>query len=207
MPGMHRHLGTWWERVKARGKETDGFVHSISKDVYTKEDEEEYGIEWTRVSCPAGGVRVTMPHIPHGAQGSTTSIPRTMLPWFVAVQDDHEQLETAESSIWSQLAAAHRDLVAPFSSPPGLANKYGPIPYRFPAAVEFTGLSALSDALVCRRRWDSPMVVQERGFFLGRTKISVPSAASFFTGTLILYSELAMMQSKSKENLIMAQYP
>jgi hypothetical protein len=43
-------------------------------------------------------------------------------------------------------------MVAARLSPSGLPNRYGAIPFAFPAAIELDGLGALSDALVCRRR-------------------------------------------------------
>lgn len=78
-----------------------------------------------------------------------------------------ESLEVIEGGAWSQLSEAHRDMTALRATPSRLANMYGAIPYRFPAAVEITGLGAISDALVCRRRWDSVQVLRERGILLG----------------------------------------
>lgn len=167
LAGMQNHLGEWWERCKARGQETDGAVHRITESMFTKDDAAALGIDWKRVPCRRGEVRVTLPHIPHGADGPSTGTRRTMLPWFVGVQEDLESLEVAEGGSWSDLATAHRDLTAPIATPSGLANRYGAIPYRFPAAVELAGLGALSDALVCRRRWDSPQVLGERDTMLG----------------------------------------
>lgn len=89
-----------------------------------------------------------------------------MLPW-VGVQDDLESLEVVEGGTWADLGKAHRDLTSPIATPSGLENRHGAIPYRFPAAVELAGLGALPDALVCRRRWDSPQVLQERNVILG----------------------------------------
>ncbi|KIN05310.1 hypothetical protein OIDMADRAFT_87584, partial [Oidiodendron maius Zn] len=60
----------------------------------------------------------------------------------------------------------------PTATPSGLANRYGAIPYRFPAAVELTGLGPLSDALVYRRRWDSLQVLLERDTMLGLDRAS-----------------------------------
>lgn len=57
-------------------------------------------------------------------------------------------------------------MVSPKATPSGLANRYGAIPYRFPAATEISGLGPLSDALVCRRRWDSPLVMRDRDILL-----------------------------------------
>jgi hypothetical protein len=35
-----------------------------------------------------------------------------MLPWFCGLQNDLETLEVVESSTWSDLSIAHRDMVA-----------------------------------------------------------------------------------------------
>jgi hypothetical protein len=75
-----------------------------------------------------------------------------MLPWLVGLQDDLTTLEIIEGGTWDMLAESYKDMVSPRATPSGLANRYGAPPYRFPAIVEVTGLSPLSDALVCRRR-------------------------------------------------------
>ena len=90
-----------------------------------------------------------------------------MLPWFVGLQDDLSTLEVAEAGTWEQLRDAHMSLSAGPASPSGLANRYGVILFRFPAAVEINELGALSNALVCRMPWDSPRVEQERDIVLG----------------------------------------
>ena len=164
--GMHNKLREWWEHCVSRGQETSGFVHRITEQMFTRGDAQKLGVDWKRVPCQQGEVRVTLPHIPHGSDGPCARTRRTMLPWFVGVQEDHEALEVIDGGTWSELSVAHRDLISPKATPSGLANRYGAIPYRFPAAVEVSGLGALSDALVCRRRWDSPAVVEERDMML-----------------------------------------
>lgn len=177
IPGMQRPgmLSLWWERCQQRGQETDGFVHRITEQMFTREDSRVLGLDWRKVPCKRGEVRITTPHLPHGADGPSTGTRRTMLPWFVGVQDDHETLEVLEGGTWSELSEAHRDLQSPKATPSGLANRYGAIPYRFPAAVEIAGLGAISDALVCRRRWDSPMVKKERDVLLGSDRAQAHS--------------------------------
>ena len=167
VPGMQSKLREWWERCKSRGQETDGFVHRITDRILSAEDLTALGLAWKRVPCRRGEVRVTLPHIPHGQDGPAKFARRTMLPWMVALQDDLENLEIVEAGSFSELSAAHRDMISPRATPSGLANRYGAIPYRFAAAVEISGLSALSDALVCRRRWDSPAVLRDRDILLG----------------------------------------
>jgi hypothetical protein len=68
--------------------------------MYTKDDTKEFRIEWTSVPCRRGDVRVTLPHIPHGAYRLSTRTRRTMLLWFVGLQDDMSTLEIVESRTW-----------------------------------------------------------------------------------------------------------
>lgn len=76
--------------------------------------------------------------------------------------NDLEQLEGSGAGTWSRLAEAHRDLEA-FNTTPGThVKRYVPILFRFPAAVELFGISPLSEAMICRRRRDSPAVLAER---------------------------------------------
>jgi hypothetical protein len=97
-------------------------------------------------------VQVTLPHIPHSQDRPAKLHRQTMLPWIVTLQDDLENLEIVKARSFSELSAAHQDMISPRATPSGLANRYGAIPYRFAAAVKISGLSALSDALVCRQR-------------------------------------------------------
>ena len=173
IPGMQYKIREWWERCVARGQSSDGFVHRITETMFTRDDAKVLGVDWETVPCQRGGVRITMPQILHGANGPTKEPRRTILPWFVGVQDDLETLEVLEAGTWSELAIAHRDMVAPRATPSGLANRYGAIPYRFPADVEIMGLGALSDALVCRRRWDSAAVLEERDLLLKGSEAEV----------------------------------
>lgn len=96
-----------------------------------------------------------------------------MLSWFCGLQSDLETLEVVESGTWSDLSAAHRDMVVAHLSPSGRANRYGAIPFAFPAAIELEGLGALSDALVCRRRHDKYTVVSEKKLLLTGAKADV----------------------------------
>jgi hypothetical protein len=170
LPGMQHKLRQWWERVVERGQETDGFVHRITEQMFTREDAKVLGLDWKRVPCNRGEARITMPHLPHGADGPSTGTRRTMLPWLVGLQDDLTTLEVVEGGTWEMLSNAHRDMVSPSATPSGLANRYGAIPYKFPAAVEITGLGPLSDALVCRRRWDSALVLRDRDILLSGSR-------------------------------------
>jgi hypothetical protein len=47
------------------------------------------------------------------------------------------------SALEPDLSITHRDMVPARLSPSGLANRYGAIPFTFPAAIELDGLGAL----------------------------------------------------------------
>ena len=78
------------------------------------------------------------------------------------MHNDHLFLETLEAGIWESLSLTHKDLKASLFTPSGLSNRYSAILYRFPAAIEMTGITILKDVLVCARRWDSFSIEGER---------------------------------------------
>ncbi|KAM0169562.1 hypothetical protein ACHAPC_011249 [Botrytis cinerea] len=60
------------------------------------------------------------------------------------------------------LSESHRDMTSPFKTPSGLSNRYGKIPYQFPASTLLNGLGSLSSALNCQARWNDLGVLNER---------------------------------------------
>ncbi|RMZ78754.1 hypothetical protein DV736_g6690, partial [Chaetothyriales sp. CBS 134916] len=189
LPGMHKKLAEWWPRLRERGLNKESFVHAITDEYFTKDDKADFGTDWKPVPCWALEARITQPHLPHGAKGPAKHVRRTVLPWFVGLQDDHRNLEVPEAGTYEDLRNAHADLVAGPFTPSGLINKYGSIPYRFGPAIPLAGLGALSDALVCRVRFDMPTVKkeqevlfrgqgEERGRFVAKWRAQ--AAAKFF---------------------------
>lgn len=171
LAGTHiKQLGQLWAKICARNQQTDGYIHRFTNPMVTKEDMEEIGIKWKAVPCKKGQVRVTSPTLPHGADGPATGTRRTMLPWFVGVMDDCESLEITDGGTWEGLSRGHREMVGGETSPSGLPALFGTVPYRFPAAAEISGLGPLSDALVARIRWDSPLALLHRDKMLLSSK-------------------------------------
>lgn len=76
LPGMQRKLGASWERVCERGQQTDGLVHRLIPQTFTREDAAILETDWKGVPCKKGEVRVTLPQIPHGADGPSTGTRR-----------------------------------------------------------------------------------------------------------------------------------
>ena len=85
----------------------------------------------------------------------------------MALAENHKTLEVEESGTWDDLFIAYRDFTAPPMHPSGSRGQ-ALIPYRFPASVQITGLGALSDAIVCKERWDAFATNRERDIVLSR---------------------------------------
>jgi hypothetical protein len=163
---MHKWLDAWVKKLLARDQSKGGEVTAITKENLTKEDLAEFNARWESVPCAAGEVRISMPHLAHGAIGPARTTRRTILPWFCMIHEDHIRLEIEAGGKWEDLARAHRDLVSGPSSPSGKPNVYGDIPYRFPACLPLQlPNEPLSDALVGRIKWNSPEVQRELRFY------------------------------------------
>ena len=147
-----------------------GQVNSMY-NTFIKEDEQKFKTKWVTVPYKAGNARITQPYLPHGAKGPAVRIRRTILPWYVTLQSDHDYLEITEGGTFNDLSKAYRDLVSGPATPSGLTNRYGDIRFPFPAAVHVKGLRVLSNALVRRIRHDSSVVIlTKEQFFHGTNK-------------------------------------
>ncbi|KAJ5963048.1 hypothetical protein N7481_001458 [Penicillium waksmanii] len=172
LKGMHKteRLAKWWKDIQSRGPVGDGFISGIKPFMWRKEDEETYGTQWTTEVCGVGDVRLSLPMLPHGSTGPATRVRRTGLPWYTAIQDDHETLDCAESNTWEELAEAHRTLMPASKTPSGYSSsRYGTIPFPFAAGVHFrTARHGIPNCLVGRQRWDSPSICMELDDLFGK---------------------------------------
>ncbi|MCJ1412158.1 hypothetical protein MMC19_006250 [Ptychographa xylographoides] len=169
--GFHKHIAEWWGKVQARGHETNGEIHGLDK-IWTREDTAAYG-DFVPCPCQRGDARITRPEIPHGSTGDRGGgIRRTVLPWFVGVREDGETLDNVESDKWSALVRAHAGQTGDIITPSGLANRYAPIPYKFPPSTQLWLASPVSRALVCRTSWDDPVVQGQANVLLGSDRAS-----------------------------------
>jgi len=167
VPGFQDHIQEWWHDLRRRGcGETTGCTTDV-KDIYTREDQNNYG-EFQPVPCNRGDIRITLPQIIHGSTSKCDTRRRVVFPWFTGIGADHEILDNPESETWSQIAACHRDLVPCELSPSGRstsAYQRGP---HFKAAILLSSQSPISDALIGRRRWSSPLVHSHASILFGQ---------------------------------------
>lgn len=132
-------------RLGKKGKKaTNRHIIRIPPKVWTKKDVAK------SQPCNKEEVRISLPHLPHGVLGPAKYKRRTILPWYMGIQEDNKTLNAAEAGTYSQPSAAYRDLVPRPASPSGLQNIFGNPPYPFPAAVQVTGLGPISNTLVGR---------------------------------------------------------
>ena len=167
--GMHREIATWHGRLIDRGYAKDGYVQRIDAEMWTKDDEAHFGYGWAKQICRFGDVRLSLPGLPHGSTGPATAQRVNILPWFVAIGDDHQTLDTAESGTWDDLSRCHRDFHSGTKTPSGLPNSTygGRVDHMFPATVRLGHLGAISDALVGQTRWDTVDVRRELDVLFG----------------------------------------
>ena len=174
IPGFHHRIQEWWARVVQRQEVPDGRITGMAK-IWHPEDAQDFGA-FVPVPAQRGTVRITRPEIPHGSTANSRKIRRTILPWFVGIDDNHEQLDNPESESWGQLSQYHARQEAPQLTPSGHPNKYGPIPYRFPASIPLWLESAISHALRGNTTWDDPRVQWEANLLLGLDREAAQAA-------------------------------
>lgn len=169
VPGFHRNIKSWLEKVEGRGHAPNGHVTGLAK-TWTKEDGAGFG-DFVPVPCCRGAARVTMPEIPHGStHNRSKNIRKTVLPWFVGVGDDGVSVDNEESDQWIDIAKSHLTQEAPSLTPSGLGNRYGAIPYRFPPATQLNLQRPISNAIVCKTTWRDPMVLAQANTLMGHDR-------------------------------------
>ncbi|KAJ5630033.1 hypothetical protein N7528_003690 [Penicillium herquei] len=173
LPGIHKHLERWWEIISTSSKsQVSGHTVAVYPWMFDDRCRQEFGIDFARSICLTGDVRLTLPCVPHGSVGPATRLRRTVMPWFGAIQDDHNRLETAEAGPWSSISDAHRDLCLAPKIPSGsTCHVYAVNPYSFPGLAQLTGLGPISDALVGRIKWTEWSVVSELETLFGESTL------------------------------------
>ncbi|KAH0542465.1 hypothetical protein FGG08_003136 [Glutinoglossum americanum] len=165
VPGFHRHIHDWHNRLVERGEDTAGFTTNCST-AYRAQDRKDWG-EPIPMPCPALGLRLTRPEIIHGSTPHSYRRRRSLFAWYTGIDEAHINLDLKGTLLWNDLAACHRDLEAPSREPSGQAPRYGLPGFRFPGSVIVGPSSAIGDALVGRRKWTDPQVIRELDILLG----------------------------------------
>ena len=102
----------------------------------------------------------------HEAQ-SSKDIHQTVLFWYIEITADYETLNISEFSTWSELFAAHQDLIFESSSSSFLHNLFSTLTYPFLTAVQVTEFESIFDALVDQLHWTNLVVIWDLQILLG----------------------------------------
>ena len=86
---MYREIATWYRRLIDRGYAKDGYVQRIDADMWTEDDEAHFSYGWTKQIYRFGDVRLSLPGLPYGSTGPATTQRVNILPWFVAIGNNH----------------------------------------------------------------------------------------------------------------------
>ena len=135
VPGFHHAISNCWADVEMRDLKTKNKKCQIqgSVKVWTDHDEEIYG-KFQPFPCGRGDARITMPTIPHGStsnQLDSSGRRRTILPWYVAVDENDEWLDVRESGSFGDIARCHASQSGWHLTPSGLPNRYSTNPQVF----------------------------------------------------------------------------
>ncbi|KAI9770494.1 MAG: hypothetical protein M1839_003175 [Geoglossum umbratile] len=200
VPGFHHHIHEWHKRLIDRGEDTAGFTTNCSA-AYRAQDRRDWG-EPVPMPCPALGLRLTRPEIIHGSTPHSYRRRRSLFAWHTGIDDTHIKLDLKGTLSWNDLATCHRDLEAPSREPSGQAPRYGLPGFRFPGSIIVGSSSAIGDALVGRRKWTDPQVLQERDILLGDNNKAAHSYVSWVRAEMVkrfkeAFEQLEVIETKA----------
>ena len=132
---MYWHLDAWWkdvqQRLKMKNKKmSDELIHRIIHNEWTKKNIIKYKMNFKVQPCCKSQICVSLSHLSYRAQ-SIKDTHRTILSWYIEVAADHETLNISKSDTWSELSAAHWDLVFDLLSLSSLHNLFKTLLYLF----------------------------------------------------------------------------
>ncbi|KAI9781623.1 MAG: hypothetical protein M1839_005840 [Geoglossum umbratile] len=183
VPGFHHHIHEWHKGLIDRGEDTAGYTNNCSA-AYRAQDRKDWG-ELVPMPCPALGLRLTRPEIIHGSTPHSYRRRRSLFAWHTGIDDTHTKLDLKGTLSWNDLATCHRDLEAPSREPSGQAPRYGLPGFRFPGSIIVGSSSAIGDALIGRRKWTDPQVLQERDILLGDNNKAAHSYVSWVRAEMV----------------------
>jgi hypothetical protein len=164
LDGFHNIIGDYqaWREDSGK-KDSTGYIEGwTEKADWPEEVQDRFpNVKWKKHVCKPGQVRISDPRIPHGSTGDATSVRRTMLPWFVRVHDDMTTMEVPDMGSYQEIATAYQQCTAAPKTPSGHSNRYGGVNWAFPGDIVPHFTSAISRAVNCQLRWDSPLVQEE----------------------------------------------
>lgn len=164
IPGVHDKTKQWWSNMRLRGLCQDGVIADIRSEMLTRADKQVLGIgedHWIEVPCESGDTVIMFDTMPRKETISSSGEKITFDPCYVGVNDDGS-LEDMRFGTWESVAEKYALLIPPRELPRLLETTPISFPERFPAQAMIIANNPVAQALVGRRPWTDPLVVQER---------------------------------------------
>ena len=159
--GLPRSFSEWAKRLMQRGQTIGDVPLQVTSDNLTKEDLLEFGADWVSEPMKKGDVCFASPKVPRRVIGGTLDMKTIVYVAYRCLQNDGETLEEPEAGTRDDISKLYRDLAPPSYLPVEFSAELSSSGRRFPAAMEAPTFSAIGDAIVGRRVWDSPAVRME----------------------------------------------
>jgi hypothetical protein len=100
------------KKTSSKEKEVDELIHQIIYNEWTKKNIQKYKTILPSIMSS----RRNQSLITTSISTDSTRNSSNYIAWYVEIAEDHETLNISESETWSQLSAAHCDLVFDLSS-------------------------------------------------------------------------------------------
>ncbi|KAI9845527.1 MAG: hypothetical protein M1837_004866 [Sclerophora amabilis] len=101
VPGHHRHIAAWWERVRVMGQNRSCYT-TYAKTTYILDNVKDFE-DLTPMPCKRGTICITRPDILHGSTDHANGRRTTVFVWHCGIRDDHDTLDAEEAERWSDL--------------------------------------------------------------------------------------------------------
>lgn len=164
IPGVHDKTETWWNGMRRSGLCQDGIIAEIRPEMLEASDKTALGIDrdpWKEFPRNAGDAVIMHDTTPQKETIGTPGERITFDPCYVGVNDSGN-LEDLRFGTWEEVATMYATQAPPRESPRLVDTRNVTFPNRFPAQATVIAENPISQALIGKRRWTDPLVVQER---------------------------------------------
>ena len=108
------------------------------------------------VACHRRDTRIIKSRKPYGSTAiGGSEWKRTILLWFIRIQENTNFLDTFESENPAELTVCHNQQIAPKLCPSGLHNKYGRIDGRISVSTYIEIENPVNNKLICYEFWNN----------------------------------------------------
>lgn len=166
---FHKNIRNWWHKIENRERILNNHVTDLNK-IWLKEDADLYE-DFVFVSCSRDVVRITFSKISHDSIAhSNQNIRKTMLSWYVDVDENELIVNNEKSNQWLDLIKSHLTHETFKLTSFDLKNRYDVISYRFSPSTQLNSQSSMTNAIVCKIIWKNLMILTQAAMLFERNR-------------------------------------